>query len=186
MEPIEVVRFLHADQAHAVAKDVFESLKRRLQVLLPEAEIHHVGSTAVSGSITKGDLDILIRVQPRTFKSADDVLAQHFPRNTGSTRTPGFSAFEHHAEPIPVGIQLTANGGSEDDFLTFREAMAGQPDWLMAYNQLKLRYDGQSMEAYREAKSLFIDDCLRQARSAPDHLDTCVSMRIPPGSRCPP
>ncbi len=86
MEPIEVVRFLHADQVHALAHDVFESLKHPLQALLPDAEIHHGGSTAVSDAINKGDLDIQIRVQPLTFHAADDVLR-------GPHRPPGILNF---------------------------------------------------------------------------------------------
>lgn len=38
--------------------------------------------------------------------------------------------------------------------------MATRPEWLLAYIQLKQRYEGQAMAAYREANGRFIEACL--------------------------
>ncbi|HEX7027032.1 MAG TPA: GrpB family protein, partial [Gammaproteobacteria bacterium] len=38
----------------------FDHVKRQLLGLLPLADIQHVGSTAIPGSFTKGDLDIQV------------------------------------------------------------------------------------------------------------------------------
>jgi GrpB-like predicted nucleotidyltransferase (UPF0157 family) len=54
----------------------FEQLKAELAVLIPDADIQHVGSTAIPGSLTKGDLDIQIRVVAATYPIA---LRRHPP-----------------------------------------------------------------------------------------------------------
>ena len=42
---------------HVVAK-----LNASLRPLLPTAEIEHIGATAIPGALTKGDLDVMVRV----------------------------------------------------------------------------------------------------------------------------
>jgi len=41
-----------------------------IRTKLPHAEIIHIGSTAVHGCLTKGDIDILVRVKPTDFPDA--------------------------------------------------------------------------------------------------------------------
>ena len=54
--------------------------RRRTEIggLLPGARIEHVGSTAVPGSLTKGDLDICVIVDRAEFERASRVLAARF------------------------------------------------------------------------------------------------------------
>lgn len=74
---------------------MFRSLRPRLAVVLPsDAVIEHVGATAVSGCLTKGDLDISVQVDPQAFAAADLALSGLFERNAGSVRTDSFSAFK--------------------------------------------------------------------------------------------
>ncbi|WP_334493720.1 GrpB family protein [Bradyrhizobium sp. AZCC 1614] len=52
--------------------------------MLPtSAEMHHVGATAIPGCLTKGDLDIVIRVDAADFSQVDAQLAERFSRNLG-------------------------------------------------------------------------------------------------------
>jgi GrpB-like predicted nucleotidyltransferase (UPF0157 family) len=56
------------------------------------ADVRHIGATAVPDCLTKGDLDIVVRVPSDDFADADTALATLFARNEGSIRTEGFSS----------------------------------------------------------------------------------------------
>jgi GrpB-like predicted nucleotidyltransferase (UPF0157 family) len=158
---------LHPDPmlARTAAQDLFERTAADLRRLLPaSADIRHIGATAAPGCLTKGDLDIVVRVAATDFAPADAALAAHFARNTGSTHSETFSAFEN-ADTIPhLGVQLTVIGAPNDFFHTFVEILIRDPEVLAQYNALKQKFEGHPMEDYRAAKSAFIARALRTAQ----------------------
>lgn len=157
---------LHADdaEARADADRLFARVAVDLAQVLPaSAEIRHVGATAVSGCLTKGDLDIVVRVPAADFLSADAALARRFARNAGSKRTETFSSFEDDAAMPHLGIQLTVVGSEDDGFHLFAEALRGDANCVARYNALKRAFHGQPMEAYRAAKGRFVAEVLPDA-----------------------
>lgn len=128
-----------------------------LAALLPRARMEHVGSTAVPGSITKGDLDICVIVEPADFAEADALLGGRYRRNLGSIHTAEFAAFIVDGGAIDVGIQLVAAESRWDAFVRWRDLLRSDPEVLRAYDVLKRRYEGKPMDEYRAAKSEFID-----------------------------
>lgn len=161
--PVEPDFALHpnADRAREDAEHLFECVASEIKALLPSsADIRHIGATAVAGCLTKGDLDILVRVPVRVFGAADDALAGRFARNVGSDRTETFSAFEDAATSPHLGIQLIVAGSEGDDFHIFVDALRRDPELVARYNALKCQFDGKPMDAYRAAKSAFIMDAL--------------------------
>ena len=150
---------LHPDQAcaRAAAHQLFERTAAILRGLLPaSADIRHIGATAVPGCLTKGDLDIVVRVEAADFSAAHSAIAAHFARNTGSPHTDTFSAFEDGGTTPHLGVQLVVVGAPEDCFHTFAEMLRRDPDLLARYNDLKRLYDGHPMGVYRAAKDAFI------------------------------
>lgn len=149
------------DAARRAAHDLFVATRSRLWAVLPAwAEISHVGATAIPDCLTKGDLDIVVRVPPDQFRAADAALACMYQRNTGSTRDHSFSAFEDAAASPPLGIQLTAIGGPHDVFHFFLDALLAQPERVAEYNSVKRAFVGRSMADYRAAKNVFIANVL--------------------------
>ena len=125
--------------------------------MLPAAaEIRHIGATAVPGCLTKGDLDIVIRVAAEDFRQTEAVLASRFARNSGSVRTDTFSAFEDKSRAPDLGVQLTVIGGPFDVFHRFVEALLLSPRLVEDYNALKRAHDNGDMAVYRAAKDAFI------------------------------
>lgn len=150
------------EAACLAAQATFEGMKRTLvEMLPPSAEVLHVGATAIPGCLTKGDLDIVIRVGQSEFDRTDGILASRFTRNAGSVRTQEFSAFEDLGRALHVGIQLVARDGSFDFFHRFVDALRANPELVRRYNALKLAFDGKSMVDYRKAKDTFIAEALR-------------------------
>ena len=116
------------DAACVAAQALFTTVQKELATLLPpSAEILHIGATAIPGCLTKGDLDIVVRVARSDFVNAERVLASHFARNSGSVRTEEFAAYEDDERSPHLGIQLTVMGGANRRFPSFR----GSPAWQL-------------------------------------------------------
>lgn len=161
----ERVRFGNEADFREAAHRAYGEHRRALAALLPRARMEHVGSTAVPGSVTKGDLDICVIVEPADFADADALLGGRYRRNLGSIHTAEFAAFTAEDDAIDVGIQLVAAGSRWDAFVRWRDLLRSDPGLRRAYDVLKRRYDGKPMDEYRAAKSEFIDAVLsdRQA-----------------------
>jgi GrpB-like predicted nucleotidyltransferase (UPF0157 family) len=139
------------------AQAVFDALGTKVRRILPtDADIQHVGATSIPGCLTKGDIDLCVRVRTEHFTACDTALAMHFQRNSGSGRTDSFSAF-HSGD---AGIQLVAIGSPLDVFTAFRDLLIAKPHLLKQYNHLKQAWHGKSMIEYRSAKDVFIQNAL--------------------------
>ena len=149
--------------AHARAASLFDQVRARLALVLPAtAIVQHVGATAVEGCITKGDLDIVVRVEEADFAQADRALETMFARNTGSVRTHSFAAFEDPGSDPPLGVQLTTIGGEFDVFHRFVEVLRRDPVALDEYNALKRAHEGRPIDEYRAAKDRFVASLLER------------------------
>ncbi|MFK3938555.1 GrpB family protein [Alkalihalobacillus sp. NPDC078783] len=131
----------------------------QIQRLIPNADIHHVGSTAVPNSLTKGDLDFQVRVKQDDFQPAKQSLLSLYELNTGSSQTSFFSAFEID-DTLPIGIQLTVIDSEIDHFWKVTKYLIENPTIQEQYNQLKRSNNGQPMDNYRQKKSAFIESIL--------------------------
>ena len=148
-------------RAREQAQLLFQAVRNSIVEILPlTADIRHVGATAVEGCLTKGDVDIVVRVSANHFSDADAALASRFSRNSGSTRTDTFSAFEDASCHPHAGIQLTIIDGPYDVFHRFVELLKNSPQLLQEYNSLKRSYEGADMAVYRAAKDAFIERAL--------------------------
>lgn len=150
-------KLVDPERARADAEKLFDTVSRMLAAILPQAaDIRHIGSTAVPGCQTKGDLDIVVRVPAEAFEEADTALASNYARNEGSIRTNSFSAFEDPSSHPHLGIQLVVIDGPFDDFHQFVELLLQSPELVDEYNALKRANDGVDMGSYRAAKDTFI------------------------------
>ena len=162
----DAVEFVDGEGIASRVLTLFEELRAMLAAVLPAAGIEHVGSTAIPGAVTKGDLDVCVLVDASAFREADRVLAERFARNVGSYQSESLSSFVDDSRPIPVGVQLVVRGGAEDFFVRWRDLVRRSPQVLSDYNQLKHEWHGGSHEGYRAAKSQFIEDTLRASEVA--------------------
>ncbi len=151
-----------ADEARRTAAQAYERWLTLYRTSLPdEADIRHVGATSIPGALTKGDLDIAIRLGEGEFAVARDALDRTHTQNLKSVRDDSFAAYEADGFACPVGVQLVVRGSKLDVFDAFREALLGDETKLAAYNALKLEYQGRPMAEYRAAKSEFIAKVLK-------------------------
>jgi len=84
----------HADTG---GSRLFTRVEAQLQALLPDADIQHVGSTAIPGSLTKGDLDVQVRVTSDEYGAAKDALSTLYRINFGGFASEDAISFEDYS-----------------------------------------------------------------------------------------
>ena len=160
-DPMERVNFYNQTIFKRDAEKTFISQKELIQNLIPNADVQHVGSTAIPNSLTKGDIDIQIRVSKVQFTQAAEALSTIYESNEGSVKTNEFRAYNDDANTPSLGIQLTVKGSELDFFWKFRDVLLQNDQYRIEYDELKRSFEGLEMEAYREAKSHFFSKLMR-------------------------
>jgi GrpB-like predicted nucleotidyltransferase (UPF0157 family) len=154
-EPIALVR---EEEIRERVAGVFARRRAGLEGMLPGARIEHVGSTAVPGSLTKGDLDICAIVAGEEFEPASRVLAERFEIHQPENWSATLASFTAPSEDdIDVGVQLVA-ADSDDElhFVGWRDRLRADPELRARYDELKRRHQDGGMDAYRAAKEKLI------------------------------
>ncbi len=136
---------------------VFLKEKRKIAKILPGVDIQHVGSTAIPNSLTKGDLDIQVRVEKENFTKIVGKLMQIYEEDRENRRTKTYAGFKKDDGGIPIGIQVTIIGSKEDDFSKLRDILLCNSKYQREYNSLKERYHEKTIEEYRRAKAKFFN-----------------------------
>jgi GrpB-like predicted nucleotidyltransferase (UPF0157 family) len=162
----ETVSFLPEERVRARVRHRFEELRTELQAMVPGAQIEHVGSTAIPGSLTKGDLDVQVRVVAAEYRAAKERLCELYDVNVGGFTAPDAISFEDYSGEPHVGVHLTVVGGSADIQWRFRDLLLASAALRREYDDLKRRFDGKSMARYRDAKADFVERVLKGAVTA--------------------
>jgi NAD+ diphosphatase len=166
MSSEETVTFFPEQHFRARVQSRFQELRSELQALVPAAQIEHVGSTAITGSLTKGDLDVQVRVTASEYPVAKERLCQLFDINLGGFSGNDAISFEDYSGEPHVGVHLTVVDGSADVQWRFRDLLLASESLRQEYDDLKRRFDGKSMAKYRDAKADFVERVLGAGRRA--------------------
>ncbi|MFF2858256.1 MULTISPECIES: GrpB family protein [unclassified Peribacillus] len=152
---MEQVNFFDNSLFYEKVKKTFYLHKKLIKEHLPEADVQHVGSTAVPNCLTKGDLDIQVRVTTEQFPMAVQTLSALYELNEGSVKTDSFRAFKDDSTVPPLGVQLNVINSEFDFFWKFRDVLLINDKYRKEYDDLKRNYEGKEMDEYREAKNEF-------------------------------
>jgi GrpB-like predicted nucleotidyltransferase (UPF0157 family) len=154
-EPIPLLR---EEMIRERVAAVFARRAAELRALLPAARVEHIGSTAVPGSLTKGDLDICVIVEGADFDAAARALTDRLSIHQPENWSPTLASFTAPSEDgIDVGVQLVP-AGSRDEllFIGWRDRLRADPELRSRYDELKRRHGGDGIGAYRDAKERLI------------------------------
>ena len=160
----ERVHFAPEQQYREAVDRLFRQVTVMLRNLLPDADIQHVGSTAVPGSLTKGDLDVQVRVTAAEYAAAREKLLAVYAVNAGGFATDDAISFEESGTQPSLGVHLTVIGGTGDIQSQFRDLLLASAELRAQYDQLKRQFDGGSMDKYRDAKAEFVSRVLGGAQ----------------------
>src|SRR5207244_11652879 len=124
--------------------------------LLPDAELHHIGATALPTGLTKGDVDVNIRIGLDGFARAVEVFRRHYEPAQEHNWTPTYASFKADSYPLPLGIQVTVIGSPDDFLLALRDAMRTRPAILAEYSECKRRAAALGPDGYWAAEGTFV------------------------------
>lgn len=142
---------------------VLDGLARRLSAILPHDPPHHVGGTAVPGAITKGDVDVALRIPAPRFEAAVGALGRHFAIKQRENWTPEFASFgDDVTYELPVGIQVAIEDSVADVLVYLRDYLLANPPALIEYNALKVAHAERGPADYWKAKHEFFTRILAE------------------------
>ena len=114
------MKFFYPREYLKEATETFVSIKWRIQSVLPSARIEHIGSSAISGALSKGDLDVFVGVNGEEFEdSLKKLKGLSFAVKKGNLRTSSLCMLEAFDYQMDVGIQLVELGSKFEFFLVF-------------------------------------------------------------------
>lgn len=157
------LRFLPQRELWPLVDRAFQHHSREIRILVPSAQVEHVGATAIPGSLTKGDLDLLVRVPRPPFPAAVDALQGQYSVEQPGNWTETFASFGQEGGELPVGIQLVVACSDVDiAFRSRRRLFRAHPALVERSNELKRRFEGGDPDAYERAKQQLLEAQLRE------------------------
>jgi GrpB-like predicted nucleotidyltransferase (UPF0157 family) len=140
-------------------------VRAQIKRLLPDAVIEHIGSSAIPGAVSKGDLDICVLVAPSDHEpSVRTLTGCGYVEKPGTLRTEQLCMLEWHKPGEEHAIQLVMEGSPFEMFIAFRDALLARPALVAQYNQVKLNAAHLSEAEYQAAKSIFIERVIRETK----------------------
>ncbi len=140
-------------------KVLFFQQKALLFRKLPFSDIQHIGGTAVPNLLTKGDLDINVRVSAADFSKTVEILKGLYEINQPENWSNSYASFkDNNSYILPVGIQVSVIDSTQDFFLKHRDALLNNPVLVDKFNQVKKAFEAKDMDDYRTAKRKFLEE----------------------------
>lgn len=155
--------FFPEEEIREGVENAFQTHKSRILACRPTAQVEHVGATAVVGSLTKGDVDLAVRVSEGDFDAAVTALESIYAIDQPGNWTSTYASFR--AEPgenPPVGIQVSVKDSSDDFFVAVRDLLREDTALLNDYNKLKTEHMNTDDNQYLAAKARFMEHVLRE------------------------
>lgn len=148
-----------SDDVLPLARSVLRAERGRLRDAGVPGEVVLVGGSSVPGALTRGDVDLHLRVPPAEFATAVDRLGDLYPVVHPEIWAPTLATFTVRAE-LPAGLAATPLGSEHDRrFTRTWTLLAADADLLVEHNALKSAAVGLRDDdvAYERDKSLFFD-----------------------------
>lgn len=155
------MHLLDPSEYQSIAAEVVAKVAQELSQLIPGCRVEHVGSSAIPGAVSKGDVDVCVVVPAHTHRDAVAALEQAgYVVKADTLRTPELCMLLLPSTNIDLALQVVAEGSRFEFFMQFRDALRASPSLVNQYNDIKRNAAGLSHEAYRDAKAAFIASVL--------------------------
>ena len=152
-EPLE----LHpVDSMAGEVELVLTDLRREFEVLTPGLDVEHIGATSMPDGVTKGDVDVNLRVESDRFDRVVGCLSDRFVVAQPQKWTGTYASFSDTRRGLPIGIQVTVEGSDDDFLVELRDRMREDPDMRRRYDAVKRASAPAGREAYWQAKNDFL------------------------------
>jgi len=154
------------EQYRATAQVLFAETAQQIRAVLPDVQVEHMGSTAIPGALSKGDVDIAVLVPPGQLDHyLPRLLKLGFRVQDQTLRTPQLCMLKCPREEVDLALQVIERDSPFEFFLTFRDRLRANPDLVATYNQIKKDARHLDDATYRAAKAAFIEQVLSETTS---------------------
>ena len=142
-----------SDEITTQASAIHARVRRTLLAAGVPGDLEWTGASSVPGTLTKGDVDLHLRVAPELFAPAVAQLKELLPVAVPSAWAPTLAVFDVPDQELPTGLAVTPVGSEHD--VRFTQAwrrIAAEPEAHRRYNELKSR------PGHEEQKSAFFSE----------------------------
>ena len=144
-----------AEDMHDEAAAVVDAERAALRSRGVPGELVWTGGSSVPGALTRGDVDLHLRVPPEQFARAVALVRHDHAVVHPEIWCATLATFAVDA-PLPAGLAITPVGSEHDvRFTRAWQLLRDDSHLLAAHNQLKLEADALDAGAYEELKSAF-------------------------------
>lgn len=162
------MELFESEQCVSRAKATFEEWKTIIETEIPSSHVEHIGSTAICGALTKGDIDLYVEVpEDLHAKAVSTIETMGFTIKLDTHRDSHLCMLEHQSVE-GLAVQVVARDSKYRFFLDFRDALNCDQHLVEQYNALKTSCIGSTPEQYREQKSQFIHRVLEDSDRVSD------------------
>jgi hypothetical protein len=155
----DAVRLRPAEEFRDQALVIAAAERERLRALGVVDELLLTGGSSVAGALTRGDVDLHLRVRPVAFASVVALLRRTYAVVHPEIWGPTLATFAVPAA-LQTGMAVTPVGSEHDlRFTGTWQLLAADPALLSEYNAVKLAA-GAGGTAYEDRKSAFFDELL--------------------------
>jgi GrpB-like predicted nucleotidyltransferase (UPF0157 family) len=157
------MKFYEQSEYEEKVNSIFELLKRDLLENKISSRVEHIGASSISGSVSKGDLDVFVGVEKENFNHAlEGIKELGFYEKEDTLRTDELCMLVTDKYNHDVAIQLVVNGSEFEYFISFRDFMRAHPKLVEELNQLKRDCAGLESDDYRSVKSKWVEKIIKQ------------------------
>jgi len=143
------------------ANAILEIERVHLAHRIPQHDLVLVGGSGIANALTKGDVDLHLRVRADDFAQTVTVLRRTHAAVHAEIWQSSLATFSIKAA-LPTGLAVTPAGSEHDlRFTRSWRLLTADPDLLNAYNTMKVQSQGRSTAEYGQRKSAFFDMLVR-------------------------
>jgi GrpB-like predicted nucleotidyltransferase (UPF0157 family) len=154
------VELYPVEQLASTVTSVLDELRGDLDQLVPALDIEHIGATSLPDGLTKGDVDVNLRVDAGQFDHVVAMLSTRFGIAQPQNWTATYASFSDDRRALPVGIQVTVKGSNDDFLVMLRDRLRSDADLRREYNHLKHQNSSAGADVYWQAKNDFLQRLL--------------------------
>jgi GrpB-like predicted nucleotidyltransferase (UPF0157 family) len=154
---------IHLVDVHEIAptaRDVVDRFRSDFTAELGQADVHHIGATALPFGHTKGDVDVNVRVQASQFRQIVTALRERLKPAQPENWSESFASFSVEGYELPLGVQVTSIDSADDFLLKLRDRMRADPSLLRRYDDIKVAAASKGAQWYWEAKDRLLREIL--------------------------
>lgn len=149
------MQLVWSDGLLARSRRVREEVAARLAGLGVDGELRLTGAAGMAGVLTRGDVDLHLRVPAERYADTVHALRAALPTGSPHAWAATLAVFDVPGG-VPTGLAVTPVGSEHDvRFLTTWQRLAQDPALLAELNRVKARADGTP--DYEQVKAAFFE-----------------------------